>query len=443
MSSDPCSPGSNLGLPESETKSSADHPPLLPFVISVGVTGHRSQALGTACMATLSERIRATLTLIAESTRRLFDTRPVCFAPDPPRMRFVTPIADGADQIAAEAALDLGWEVEAVLPFARDHYRTTLADDEARRRFDALLAQAARVIELPGEQRDEPEGYAMAGRATVAHCDVLIAVWDGLKARGRGGTGEVVEFAISRGVPVAHLPPDAAKPSRLLWAAFDPVVDTMGDDPMAERPLDAEHIDTMLKAMLLPPPGAQEARFVDRFMREHLPRFRLRPEYGLLLAAAGIRRFRLRDLNEMHGRARVREEWQQYRRDSANLGISAPYELLEEAYRWSDLPATNLAQTYRSGHVFSFVFGGLAVCMGLSAFMLPHLKLQWAMFEMIITVLIILNAHVGTKNEWHRRWLDYRQLAERLRPMRSLKLLGIAAPDPPGTETNRPAPPRP
>jgi hypothetical protein len=49
---------------------------------------------------------------------------------------------------------------------------------------------------------------------------------------------------------------------------------------------------------------------------------------------------------------------------------------------------------------------------------------------------VILNAHFGTKREWHRRWLDYRQLAERLRPMRSLTMLGIAAPDPPGTETN-------
>ena len=416
--------------------SSDEHPPLLPFGISVGVTGHRSQALGEACMATLGNRIRATLTLIADSTLQLFANRPVCFSDEPPRMRFVTPIADGADQVAAEAALDLGWEVEAVLPFERGHYRSTLADGEARQKFDSLLARATRVLELPGEQKDEPEGYAMAGRATVAHCDILIAVWDGLKARGRGGTGEVVEFAISRGVPVAHLPPDQAKPDRVMWAAFDPVVDTMGDDPMAERALDREHVDVMLSAMLLPPPDPQELRFVDRFMREKLPRWRLRPEYGLLLASAGIRRFRLRDLNEKHGRTWVREEWQQYRRDCAEHNISAPFELLEEAYRWTDLPATHLAQMYRSGHVFSFVFGGLAVCMGLSAFMLPHLKLQWAAFEMIITVAIILNAHVGTKNEWHRRWLDYRQLAERLRPMRSLKLLGIAAPDPPGTETN-------
>ena len=59
------------------------------------------------------------------------------------------------------------------------------------------------------------------------------------------------------------------------------------------------------------------------------------------------------------------------------------------------------------------------MCLGLAAFMAPHLKLEEAVLEMLITIAIILNAHIGTQQEWHRRWLDYRQLAERLRPMRS------------------------
>jgi hypothetical protein len=416
--------------------SSVEHPPLLPFVISVGVTGHRSEALGAASMATLSERITATLKLIGECTMRLFETRPVCFSPEAPRMRFVTPIADGADQIAAEAALALGWEIEAVLPFARDYYRTTLADDEARRRYDALLARASRVLELPGEQGAEPEGYAMAGRATVAHCDILVAVWDGLKARGRGGTGEVVEFAVSRGTPVAHIPPEPERSSRLLWAAFDPVVDTMGDDPMAERPLDAEHVEIMLQSLLIPPPDPRERQFLDRFMRERMPHYRLRIDYAILLMLAGVRRLRARDLTEAQGQRWIAAEWQEFRATCGTHNVAAPFDLLQEAYRWTDVLATNLAQKYRSGHVFSFVLGGFAVCMGLSAFMAPHLVMEFAIAEMLITVAIILNAHIGIKNEWHRRWLDYRQIAERLRPMRSLKFLGIAAADLPGTETN-------
>ena len=68
--------------------------------------------------------------------------------------------------------------------------------------------------------------------------------------------------------------------------------------------------------------------------------------------------------------------------------------------------------------------------------MAPRVKFEEAALELLITLAIILNAIIGKRQQWHRRWLDYRQLAERLRPMRTLKLLGIAAPDPPGTQTN-------
>ncbi|HET9459673.1 MAG TPA: hypothetical protein VFO51_06810, partial [Sphingomicrobium sp.] len=78
----------------------------------------------------------------------------------------------------------------------------------------------------------------------------------------------------------------------------------------------------------------------------------------------------------------------------------------------------------------------LAVCMGLAANILNRALFELALVEAVIAAGIILNTRIGVKNEWHRRWLDYRQLAERLRPMRSLKLLGLAAPDPPGSPSN-------
>jgi hypothetical protein len=122
------------------------------------------------------------------------------------------------------------------------------------------------------------------------------------------------------------------------------------------------------------------------------------------LTAAGVRRFRARDFTARYADAETRDEWQRYRAGCTEAhNISAGIDMLEESY---------------------------------SAFMAPQLKFEFAAFELLITLAIILNAFIGSRNEWHRRWLDYRQLAERLRPMRTLKLLGIAAPDPPGTETN-------
>jgi hypothetical protein len=416
---------------------SATGPPRLPFVLSVGVTGHRLDTLSVEAISALSGRVSSALKLISETALQIHKRGAVLFADDAPRFDFVSPLADGADQMAAEAALGLGYRLHAILPFPRADYREDLIGEEAKARFDTLLARSESCLELPGERSDELEAYVMTGRATVAHADMLIAVWDGLKARGRGGTAEVVEMAVARGVPVIHIHPDEKEPSQLLWAAFDPVVDTSGVDPMSERPLDLAHVEQMLAALLLPPPGKQEAHFVARFFAEKLPRFRPRIEYALLLAVAGVRPIRKSDLTVQPGRDWVRQEWQQFRDDCiAPHDVKVRSEFLENAYTWPDLLATHLAQTYRSGHVFSFVFGSFAVCMGLAAFMFPHLKFQEAFAELVITVAIILNAHIGTQQEWHRRWLDYRQLAERLRPMRSLKLLGIAAPDPPGTETN-------
>ena len=101
---------------------------------------------------------------------------------------------------------------------------------------------------------------------------------------------------------------------------------------------------------------------------------------------------------------------------------------LQRAYCWSDQLARHFAQTYRSGHVFNFLVGAAAVLIALAGLVVPQGKLVLAVAELAMIAAVIVNTQVGVKNGWHRRWLDYRQLAERLRPMRSLKLLGVAAP---------------
>jgi hypothetical protein len=405
-------------------------------VLSVGITGHRIEALPEEAVETIIERLAAALLQFKAGALDLYEREKGIFAQDPPRLLFVSPLADGSDQIAAELALDLGFELQAILPFDRATYRKTL-HNSGLKRFDVLICRATCVLELPGEPEGELRAFVMAGRGTVAHCDVLLAVWDGRPPRGRGGTGEVVQIGITRGTAIAHVPVDPLVKPRLLWAAFDPMVRTQSDESTAERPLDRANIDALLGALLLPPPGGDDRQFAEGFVSEKLRRIRTRIEYPLLLAAAGVGRFGRKDFTNAHCVRQTRDEWRRYREVCADAhNIAAPIDILEDSYSWADRLATHFAQTYRSGHIFNFVLGGLAVCLGLSAFMAPHLKFEEAAFETGITAAIILNAWIGTRNQWHRRWLDYRQLAERLRPMRSLKLLGIAAPDPPGTATN-------
>jgi len=430
----------NIGVADLRAASPAEdrqRPPAVPFVLAVGVTGHRAEVLPEGSIPVLRERIRDVLERIEESGRAMRETERDYFAGFTPKLRFVSPIADGADQIAAEVALELGWDLQAILPFERSAYRASLANEGARERFDRLMDRADCLLELPGDPDHSLEAYVMTGRATVAHCDILIAIWDGLPPRGRGGTGEVVQFALTRGTAIIHVPLSPGGDTRVLWSAFDPTVVTIADDPAVARPLAREDVDTLLRGLMMPPPDEQERHFLRRFLGERLRRIRARIEYPLLLTAAGVRPFRARDLTTSHADAQTRDEWQRYRAGCAEVqNIAAGIDLLEASYGWADRLATHFAQTYRSGHIFNFVLGGFAVCLGLSAFMAPHLRFEEAALELLITLAIILNAVIASRQEWHRRWLDYRQLAERLRPMRSLKLLGIAAPDPPGTQTN-------
>src|SRR5207248_8836061 len=146
-----------------------NRPPRLPFVLSVGITGHRADMLPAGSLDALRLRIREVLLLVADAGHALLRKEQACFAALPPRMRFVSPIADGADQIAAEVALELGWELQVIIPFGRDAYRNSLANNAARARFDALLERATCRLELPGDPDHGLDAYVMTGRATVAH----------------------------------------------------------------------------------------------------------------------------------------------------------------------------------------------------------------------------------------------------------------------------------
>lgn len=402
------------------------------------MTGHRLDALPPEAQERLRQRVAAALERLEEQALDLYAGEGSLFTADAPVFTLVSPLADGADQIAAEAGLDRGWRLQAVLPFDRVTYLADAADGGSRERFEELLANADCVLELPGDPADPLDAYVMAGRATVAHCDILIAVWDGLPPRGRGGTGEIVELAIARGTAIIHLPVDGGQAEQILWSAFDPnVLTRSGADTRVHRPFDREHLRRLLTAMLAPPPDPAERKFYAQFSSERARRFRARIEYPLLLALTGISRIRSDHWREAKCALAIEKEWARYLEGCGGRhGVSASLDLLHRAYGWADRLATYYAQTFRSGHIFNFVLAAAAVLLGLSSFALPASKLALATVEIVITVAIIVNTTYGISNEWHRRWLDYRQLAERLRPLRSLKLLGIAAPDPPGSATN-------
>ena len=87
------------------------------------------------------------------------------------------------------------------LPIEIPEYLQDFETEESRAHFFSLLHQAVKVIPpLKGSTR--VSGYWTAGKYMLDHSDVLIALWDGQDAQGKGGTGEMVALARQRGVPL-------------------------------------------------------------------------------------------------------------------------------------------------------------------------------------------------------------------------------------------------
>ena len=160
----------------------------VPPSLRVGVTGHR----------VLEERTRC---WVARALDDLF----AFLAGTPPtaaRRRAVSSLAVGTDQMFAEAAHHHGIPIEVVIPFAS--FIEDFAKGTERDAYERLLSAAASTTHLPWEERSNG-AYLAGGVWVVDYCDLLIAIWDGEKAAGVGGTGDVVDYARSAGRPCIHM----------------------------------------------------------------------------------------------------------------------------------------------------------------------------------------------------------------------------------------------
>ncbi len=119
----------------------------------------------------------------------------------------VSCLARGADQLFARVVRELGGELHVVLPAA--DYRERKVKPDNREEFEALIGQAANVRVLPFDTSNR-DAYAAANEEVLTGVDALVAVWDGAPPDGKGGTGDTVQAARRRGVPVTVVWPNGA-----------------------------------------------------------------------------------------------------------------------------------------------------------------------------------------------------------------------------------------
>lgn len=115
-------------------------------------------------------------------------------------------LADGTDQLFARAVLDLGGDLEVVIPAVE--YRDGLPV-RCHATYDSLLTNASSVYRLDYIESNS-EAHMAASQYMLNSADHLFAVWDGKPARGHGGTADVVHHAHAHGLPVTVIWPDGA-----------------------------------------------------------------------------------------------------------------------------------------------------------------------------------------------------------------------------------------
>jgi hypothetical protein len=365
--------------------------------LTVGVTGHRPERLGEANLPALHAAVANVI--------RAIEAAALC---KPVDIRLVSALAEGADSIAADEALARDWTLDVVLPFFRADYATDFDIGDVQDAHVQRIARANAVFELPGDRSCENIAYERAGRVVLAQSDILVAMWDNGPVRGRGGAAQIVSEAVLHGIPVIQIDPSNMTTPLLLW------------DGLEEADLGQQSIDTVARGdlsglgglisdVLDAPESGGNAGMFARFRSKPETRWAAGLAYPLLLAVMGIRRVRWAD---------IRSDAPEMSMVCSSSGTFADrlHTVLAPRFARADAAATRVAQLFRSGYVTNFSLAAFAVLLSLTGLALPAAaKPVLIALELGAIAVILILTRTGNRAGWHRRWLDNRALAERLR----------------------------
>ncbi len=425
------------------------HPPKPPFALTVGVVGHRPRDLAKdppngEAPAPREERLKkiehdvaAALKAIKNAATQSREDYAGYFCQEAV-LTLVSALAEGADTIAADVALNLGYELDAPLPFAREDYETDFETAKAKANLNRLLGRARGVLELPGrrssaagpveDSRTEANrAYEAAGLTVLSQADILLAVWDGSLSRGPGGTAEMVAEAARSDIPIILVDAYGLRPIELRWRGFMPVaIQILAFDDLPTAKL--ESVYRVVDELVRPPSAPDELNRLRRWFVEYVRCINVRPDFPLLMSLLFVRRLRASDFLHLPPRDLSRL----YVRDSQPVVAFDEVKtiaFLAEPYGWADYIAVHFAQLFRSAVVMNFTFAAMSVVAALTAVVVVQGNTFWNYVPVVVEVMlifgVILNTSVARRGRWHHRWLCAREVAERLRLALPLWILGL------------------
>jgi hypothetical protein len=166
----------------------------------IGITGHRD--IPQEDVDKLKEKIRE----IFRELKGKYPNTPLLL---------LTPLAEGADRIAAKAAIEEGIDYVVVLPFPEEEYVKDLPeskkeyydlrDKEKHRNLKGIFSLANKINNEATQYGPERNKlYENVGAYIVRHSQILIGLWNGKEGK-KGGTSEIIKFKL-KGLPDEYHP---------------------------------------------------------------------------------------------------------------------------------------------------------------------------------------------------------------------------------------------
>jgi len=332
---------------------SQSHPNLtrqvIPARIVIGVTGHRR-------LDNIPMLINAIKTAIEKVRKMVPPLRitPLVFT-------ILSPLAEGADRLVVREVLKYPEStLEVVLPMEKNNYLQDFETAESKAEFEELISLARSVRVLPSKN-SRTEAYEQVGRYVVNQCEVLVALWNGNQASGRGGTQEIVDYARETKCPLVWINTEeqgkiTLEPGRgLNTRAFHDL-----DEYNSER-VNATEYEKQLKR--------QCDFFIEKAKSSKLPLDRLQ----------------------------------------------ATLEYTQCHYTRADILALRYQHLYYRTE--SLIYSLALTAVVIATFQILFIPQQPIILTSEIVLMLIILAIVGVSRRmrWHNKWLDYRFLAERFR----------------------------
>jgi hypothetical protein len=429
-------------MPEME-----DSRPARPLLtLRLGITGARD--LPSDQLDHIRSQLKHVVKLAKAEMERLSSLKKVAdsYASGPsavllPRMYLITPLARGADRLAATEALKQRCQIYVPMPFPQAVYEESftggnpsdanaLSAEEDCAEFRQLLSSASGRMEMDGELSSGPgdddsagRAYEAVGRFVVRHCDLLLAVWDGKQSNGRGGTAEIVHYAATAGVPVWWI--HAQNKLEPAWLAnIQDIQDPVPESLPAEAKLKA-----YLKRLISPPVPRHKRSWWEQLV-SWFGEKDISPESIYFKEGSRARRRIWKTYSTMMNWAgRTHKDWR-----AAASPIDPVARYWFNRYAIADGRATDYADRYRSSYLWTIVLTTLTLFFGAFSLGLvlsnstraEHLSFAMAVCELLMLILIVAFVAFSFHRGWHRKSIEYRLLAELFRKEETLEALGWA-----------------